>query len=50
MESVGGDAEEVVPDEYGILISMMLRQYFMSLKVLSGMTGNMAWGSGMAST
>ena len=50
MQSAGGDAEEVVPDEYGILISMMLRQYFMSLKVLSGMTGNMAWGSGMAST
>ena len=50
MESVGGEAEEIVPDEYGILISMVLRQYFMSLKVLSGMTGNMAWGQGMAST
>ena len=50
MESVGGDAEEVLPDEYGMLISMILRQYFMSLKVLSGMTGKMAWGKGMAST
>ena len=50
MESVGGDAEEILPDEYGMLISMILRQYFMSLKVLSGMTGNMAWGQGMAST
>ena len=33
-ESEGGDAEEVVSEENGILISMMLRQYFMSLKVL----------------
>lgn len=33
-ESAGGSAEEVVCEENGILISMMLRQYFMSLKVL----------------
>ena len=33
-ESEGGTAEEVVSEENGILISMMLRQYFMSLKVL----------------
>jgi len=32
--SEGGDAEEVVSEENGILISMILRQYFMSLKVL----------------
>lgn len=49
-ESVGGDAEEVSPDEYGLLISMILRQYFLSLRVLTGMSGNMAWGQGMAST
>ncbi|EHA48001.1 flagellar associated protein [Pyricularia oryzae 70-15] len=30
----GGTAEEIVSEENGILISMMLRQYFMSLKVL----------------
>ena len=30
----GGEAEEVVSEENGILISMMLRQYFLSLKVL----------------
>lgn len=50
MESVGGSAEEILPDEYGQLISMTLRQYFMSLQVLSGLTGNIGWGSGMAST
>ncbi|KAH8671626.1 5'-nucleotidase [Xylariales sp. PMI_506] len=30
----GGDAEEIVSEENGILISMLLRQYFMSLRVL----------------
>ncbi len=30
----GGECEEIVSEENGILISMMLRQYFMSLKVL----------------
>lgn len=33
-QSEGGSAEEVVSEENGILISMILRQYFMSLKVL----------------
>ncbi|KAL8669010.1 MAG: hypothetical protein Q9168_006391, partial [Polycauliona sp. 1 TL-2023] len=32
--SEGGEAEEIVSEENGILISMILRQYFMSLKVL----------------
>ena len=50
MESAGGDAEEILPDEYGILLSMILRQYFMSLQVLSNISGNFAWGKGMAST
>ncbi|KAK3714779.1 hypothetical protein LTR37_007513 [Vermiconidia calcicola] len=49
MESVGGDAEELVPDEYGILLSMILRQYFLSLQVLAGM-GDNSWGTGMAKT
>ena len=49
IKAAGGTAEEVVPDEYGILISMILRQYFMSLKVISGMA-NFSWGSGMAET
>lgn len=34
VRSEGGDAEEIVSEENGILISMVLRQYFMSLKVL----------------
>ena len=34
VRSEGGEAEEVVSEENGILISMVLRQYFMSLKVL----------------
>ncbi|KAI0473198.1 Metallo-dependent phosphatase [Xylariaceae sp. FL0804] len=34
IESEGGTAEEIVSEENGILISMMLRQYFMSLKVM----------------
>ena len=33
-KSEGGIAEEIVSEENGILLSMMLRQYFMSLKVL----------------
>ena len=49
METAGGKAEEVVPDEYGILISMLLRQYFMSLQVLGGMS-KASWGGGMATT
>lgn len=34
VESEGGDAEEIVHEENGILISMLLRQYFMSLKIM----------------
>lgn len=34
VKSEGGKAEEVVSEENGILISMMIRQYFMSLKTL----------------
>lgn len=34
VRSEGGSAEEIVSEENGILISMVLRQYFMSLKVL----------------
>lgn len=34
VKSEGGAAEEIVSEENGILISMILRQYFMSLKVL----------------
>ncbi|EXJ62632.1 hypothetical protein A1O7_03070 [Cladophialophora yegresii CBS 114405] len=34
VESEGGEAEEIVSEENGILISMMLRQYFMSLKTI----------------
>lgn len=33
-EALGGEAEEIVSDENGILISMLLRQYFMSLRTL----------------
>ncbi|KAJ9603744.1 hypothetical protein H2200_011930 [Cladophialophora chaetospira] len=34
VQSEGGEAEEIVSEENGILISMMLRQYFMSLKII----------------
>lgn len=34
VESEGGEAEEIVHEENGILISMLMRQYFMSLKIL----------------
>ncbi|KIH90985.1 hypothetical protein SPBR_01432 [Sporothrix brasiliensis 5110] len=37
-KSEGGTAEEIVDEESGILISMMLRQYFMALKVLDQWT------------
>src|SRR5204863_4343523 len=33
-KSEGGDAEEIVSEENGVLISTILRQYFLSLKVL----------------
>ncbi|KAL8645755.1 MAG: hypothetical protein Q9210_006531 [Variospora velana] len=44
VRSEGGEAEEIVSEENGILISMMLRQYFMSLKVLRRWKG---WGPSM---
>ncbi|KAF2726005.1 Metallo-dependent phosphatase [Polychaeton citri CBS 116435] len=34
LEEEGGEAESIVSEEEGLLISMILRQYFMSLKVL----------------
>ncbi|KAI1874325.1 uncharacterized protein JN550_002904 [Neoarthrinium moseri] len=34
IEEEGGKAKEIVSEENGILISMMLRQYFMSLRVM----------------
>ena len=34
LEEAGGRAKSIVSDENGLLISMLLRQYFMSLKVL----------------
>ncbi|KAI0179424.1 Metallo-dependent phosphatase [Hypoxylon sp. FL1284] len=44
IEEEGGTAEEIVSEENGILISMMLRQYFMSLRVV-GKWKN--WGNHM---
>ena len=38
VRSEGGHCEEIVSEENGILISMILRQYFMSLKVLGKWT------------
>jgi len=40
----GGECDEVVSEENGILISMMLRQYFMSLKVMDQWK---CWGPSM---
>ena len=34
VESEGGTAKEIVHEENGILISMLLRQYFLSLKIM----------------
>jgi hypothetical protein len=45
VKSEGGQAEEIVSEENGILISMMLRQYFMSLKILGQWR---MWGNSMA--
>ncbi|KAK7735587.1 hypothetical protein SLS53_007501 [Cytospora paraplurivora] len=45
IEAEGGQAVELVSEENGILISMMLRQYFMSLKVLDVWTH---WGASMS--
>ena len=44
LEEEGGPAKSIVGDETGMLISMILRQYFMSLKVL-GRWKN--WGASM---
>ncbi|KAI0521949.1 Metallo-dependent phosphatase-like protein [Xylaria bambusicola] len=44
VEPEGGVAEEIVSEENGILISMMLRQYFMSLKVVGQWKH---WGASM---
>lgn len=44
VKSEGGEAEEVISEENGILISMMLRQYFMSLKVMGQWK---MWGESM---
>ena len=44
LEEEGGPAKSIVGDENGMLISMILRQYFMSLKVL-GRWKN--WGASM---
>lgn len=44
IEEEGGKAVEIVSEENGILISMMLRQYFMSLKVLDQWSN---WGASM---
>ncbi|KAI0402575.1 Metallo-dependent phosphatase-like protein [Xylaria palmicola] len=44
IEAEGGAAEELVSEENGILISMMLRQYFMSLKAVGRWKH---WGASM---
>ncbi|TGJ80020.1 hypothetical protein E0Z10_g8746 [Xylaria hypoxylon] len=44
VEPEGGVAEEIVSEENGILISMMLRQYFMSLKAIGQWR---YWGASM---
>ncbi|KAK4202335.1 putative 5'-nucleotidase precursor [Triangularia verruculosa] len=45
IQSEGGDCEEVVSEENGILISAMLRQYFMALTVMNKWT---RWGPSLA--
>ncbi|PBP20195.1 putative 5'-nucleotidase [Diplocarpon rosae] len=45
VQSAGGQAEEIVAEENGILLSMMIRQYFMSLKIMGRWK---MWGKGMA--
>lgn len=44
VRSEGGQAEEIVSEENGILISMMIRQYFMSLKTMGQWK---MWGKSM---
>lgn len=45
VQSEGGEAEEIVSEENGILISMILRQYFMSLKIIGKWKH---WGKSLA--
>jgi hypothetical protein len=50
VQSEGGEAEEIVNEENGVLISTILRQYFMSLKVIGkwrmwGPSLKRHWGS-----
>lgn len=50
VQSEGGDAEDIVDEENGVLISTILRQYFLSLKVLGkwqrwSVSLNRHWGS-----
>lgn len=45
VKSEGGDVEELVSEENGILLSMILRQYFMSLKVIGKWS---RWGPNMS--
>ncbi|VBB76603.1 Putative 5'-nucleotidase precursor [Podospora comata] len=45
IQSEGGDCEEVVSEENGILISAMLRQYFMALTVMNKWA---RWGPSLA--
>ncbi|KAL2419839.1 hypothetical protein ABEF95_006303 [Exophiala dermatitidis] len=45
VRSEGGKAEEIVSEENGILISMILRQYFMSLQIIGKWK---YWGKSMA--
>lgn len=45
VKSEGGQAEEIVSEENGILINMMIRQYFMSLKIVRKWK---MWGNSMA--
>ncbi|KAI9054242.1 hypothetical protein LZ554_001410 [Drepanopeziza brunnea f. sp. 'monogermtubi'] len=44
VKSEGGQAEEIVSEENGILINMMIRQYFMSLKIMGKWK---MWGKSM---
>ena len=44
VESEGGTAKEIVHEENGILISMLIRQYFMSLKIMGRWKH---WGNSM---
>ncbi|KAH0565495.1 hypothetical protein GP486_001104 [Trichoglossum hirsutum] len=50
MKSAGGEAEEVVDEENGLLLSTIVRQYFMGLEVIGkwrhwGETLDHVWGS-----